>query len=761
MFAKVIIDVSSAELDRAFTYRIPAELMENIEVGTIVEIPFGKGNRPTKGFVVELTDHSDYDPALIKDISAVSTSLVGAEEQLVALAKWMGEEYGSTFLQALKTVIPVKTKVTPVERVTYTCQLTGPELTERINTCRRRHYTAKLKVYEAFFANPVITSEILSHSMGIEAAVMKPLVEKGEFTTEKERIFRTMALSTILDGRDKRNQLNDLQQSVLDGILGRMREGDLRPSYIHGITASGKTEVYMHLAEEVLARGQQVIMLIPEISLTFQTVMRFYGRFQGRVSFINSRLSKGERYDQYVQAREGKIDIMIGPRSALFTPFQNLGLIIMDEEHDQAYRSEQTPRYSAREVAEKRAKDLGALLVMGSATPSLSAYHNCSTGKYELYEMNRKAVEGSVPSEVSIIDMRDELHRGNRSMFSGLLQIRMQEALNAGQQIMLFYNRRGYAGFVSCRSCGFVFKCPHCDISLTAHRNGKLLCHYCGYEIPIPDTCPECGFPHISGFGAGTEKVEAAVHKAFPGVRTLIMDRDSTSRKNSMEAILKAFADHEADVLIGTQMIVKGHDFPDVTVMGILAADMSLFVSDYRSGEQTFSLLTQAAGRAGRGEHPGSVVIQTYDPDHYVIRSAAAQDYAGFYAQEAAYRRSRMYPPFGTLLEIIVLSEDPSQVLDAVRIITGFLEQNITRDESLLSLDNAPRGFQKADGKNQKNDDKAMRNLMKRKDVYRSSIYLKTVVRERAVELRSALCDSLMESRALGKNVYLQFDLQS
>lgn len=413
----------------------------------------------------------------------------------------------------------------------------------------------------------------------------------------------------------------------------------------------------MEMIRNVAAKGRQAIVLIPEIALTYQTVMRFYRKFGDRVSIMNSRMSAGERYDQMQRAAGGEIDVMIGPRSALFTPFPNLGLIVIDEEHENSYKSEQVPRYHARETAAVRAELEHASLVLGSATPSLESYYRCQTGEYRLLELTRRAGRQPLPA-VYTADMRQELARGNRSIFSDILHDKLKERLERKEQSMLFLNRRGYAGFISCRSCGYVVRCPHCDVSLSAHNNGKLICHYCGHEERNVQVCPSCGSKHIGGFKAGTQQIEELVKREFPSAAVLRMDLDTTRKKDGYEKILSAFAHEEADILIGTQMIVKGHDFPGVTLVGILAADMSLYSSDYRAGERTFQLLVQAAGRAGRGRKGGEVVIQTYSPEHYSIQTAARQDYTAFYNEEIAFRKLMGYPPAENLLAVLMTGKE-------------------------------------------------------------------------------------------------------
>ncbi len=449
--------------------------------------------------------------------------------------------------------------------------------------------------------------------------------------------------------------MNPAQQRVIDGVMGAYRSGSPGVHLVHGVTGSGKTEVYLGIIEQMIAMGKQAIMLIPEIALTYQTLLRFYKRFGDRVSVMNSTLSAGEKYDQIERAKAGEIDVIIGPRSALFTPFPNLGVIVMDEEHENSYKSETSPRYHARETAVYIASLCGASVVLGSATPSLEAYYRAGQGQYQLYEMKERPGNSVLPA-VYITDLRKELKEGNRSMFGRKLHSLMEERLSRGEQTILFLNRRGYAGFVSCRACGHVMKCPHCDVSLSEHKNGLLICHYCGYQERKPEKCPVCASPYLLGFKAGTQQVEEAIYREFPQARVLRMDGDTTRKKESYEKILSAFADEEADILVGTQMIVKGHDFPGVTLVGVLAADLSLNRNDYRAGERTFQLLTQAAGRAGRGERPGEVVIQTYQPEHYSVVYAARQDYEGFYREELAYRALVGYPPVEHMLAVLIVS---------------------------------------------------------------------------------------------------------
>lgn len=672
-YADVIIDLNSEALDRVFCYQIPQALSDQIYPGCQVQIPFGRSNTMRTGYVIALRDHSDYDPEKIKPLAGLVPKAVGIEQDLISLAVWMRDKYGSTLNQALKTVLPVKARIHPVMRRTIRIKASDQEAAAALEESRRKKHKAKARLLEALLSDREIPMEVASGRLNLSSGTIQSLVKAGIIELTEQRQYRSSMAAHRQTG--ERKILSGEQSEAVQGILKGYQEGDLRPCLIHGVTGSGKTEVYMDVMEAVIRQGKQVIMLIPEISLTYQTVMRFYRRFGDRVSVVNSRLSAGERYDQFLRASRGEVDIMIGPRSALFTPFPNLGLIVIDEEHDGAYKSELSPKYHAVETAIQRAKQSGGLVVLGSATPSVDSFYAASIGLYRLFSLKHRAVPGSVLPQVTIRDLREELKSGNKTIFSRELQEEMQRCLERGEQTMLFLNRRGYSGFVSCRSCGEAFTCPHCDVSLTAHRDGSLVCHYCGYRIPMPRQCPHCGSPYIAGFGLGTQKVEAMTEQMFPGIRTLRMDYDTTAKKGGHQAILQAFAEGEADVLIGTQMIVKGHDFPNVTLMGILAADLSLHSEDYHASERTFQLLTQAAGRAGRGERAGKVIIQTYNPEHYAIVTASMQDYQAFFQKELEYRRLMQYPPMGLMMDVLLTSPDQELLERQIRELADGVKQ--------------------------------------------------------------------------------------
>lgn len=657
-FANIIVDISHEKVDRPFQYLIPPQLQNVLEVGMSVMIPFGRGNKLIRGYVIELTDQAEYDVSRLKAVDSIVEGGVSAQADSIRLAYWLKEHYGSTMIAALKTVLPVKKKTKQVVKKTIHCKVDAETAYRHSVIFEAKHQTAKCRLMRELSQTSQLPYTLVTGKLNIAAVTIRSLADAGLIEVTEENVYRKPVLKSDLSGKDgTAKQLSSEQQAVVDAISQDYSLGISQTYLLRGITGSGKTEVYMALIERMIASGKQAIVLIPEIALTYQTLLRFYLRFGDRVSVMNSRLSPGERSDQYERAAKGEIDIMIGPRSALFTPFERLGLVIIDEEHESSYKSETMPKFHAREVAQELCRMKHASLLLGSATPSLESYYRARQGEIPLFTLNSRLTGGELP-RVYVEDLREELKSGNRSIFSRKLQQLLEDRLAKGQQSMLFLNRRGYAGFVSCRACGHVMKCPHCDVSLSEHRNGRLVCHYCGYETPQVTRCPQCGSKYILGFRAGTQQIEEVLHKMYPQARVLRMDADTTKTKDSYEDILSRFANEEADILVGTQMIVKGHDFPKVTLVGILAADMSLHTGDYRASERTFQLLTQAAGRAGRGSLAGEVVIQTYQPDHYAVVHAAAQDYEGFYEEEIAYRDLMMYPPVANMLAVLILSDD-------------------------------------------------------------------------------------------------------
>lgn len=677
IYADIIVDISHEKVDRSFQYKVPEELQHKLQVGMVVTIPFGNGNHERKGYVIGLSDTPAFDTSRMKELTGICSSEETTEERLIALAAWMKNQYGSTMVQALKTVLPVREKVKAKEKRYIILNVSEEEAEKTAGKLESGRCKARARLVRALLEEKKLDYTKASKELGVTASVLRPLVDEGIVQVVQDEVYR-MSLDGANIPHEELSVLTKPQQEAFDQIQKEWQSDSPRPVLIHGVTGSGKTQVYMKLIRQVIGEGKQVIVLVPEIALTYQTVRRFYGWFGEKVSVLNSRLSQGERYDQFKRAKRGEIQIMVGPRSALFTPFSNLGLIIIDEEHEQSYKSENSPRYHARETALYRAQMENARLVLGSATPSLEAYTKAKDGEFRLVKLDARFEDRPLP-KVSVVDLREELREGNRSVLSRSLRKAIENRLKCGEQAILFLNRRGYAGFVSCRSCGEVLKCPHCDVALTEHNNGRLVCHYCGYEQPRVEKCPVCGSPYIGGFKAGTQQIEQVLHKNFPKARILRMDYDTTRAKGSYEKILSSFAAHEADILVGTQMIVKGHDFPDVTLVGALAADLSLNAADYRCAERTFQLLTQAVGRSGRGTKPGEAIIQSYHPDHYSIQTAAAQDYEAFYQEEMAYRMLMDYPPAAHMLSVLVSGENEELLEQGMDYLAKFVERIASR----------------------------------------------------------------------------------
>ena len=738
-FANIIVDISLEKLDRTFQYRVPEELQGILKEGMQVRIPFGNGGRTLTGYVLELTDTCEWDEKKLKPILGLAEKGIRLEGQLIALAVWMRRTYGSTMNQALKTVLPVKKSVQEKISRKVWLAVTKEEAEAVLAEMERKHQTARARVLKALLEQQSEQSGLdyaaAQKELGLTAATARKLMELGLIRIESDTIFRNPVRPSEVQAHPF--TLYPAQQAIVEDVAARAAAGDLRPSLIHGVTGSGKTEVYMELIAAVLEQGKEAVVLIPEIALTFQTVLRFYRRFGDQVSIIHSKLSAGERYDQFERARRGEVKVMIGPRSALFTPFPRLGVIVIDEEHEGSYKSENAPRYHAREAAIERARMCGAFVVLGSATPSVDSYERTKEGLYRLYELPLRVENRAMP-ETEVVDLREELRMGNRSIFSARLKELMEDRLRKGEQIMLFLNRRGYAGFVSCRACGHVIKCPHCDVSLSLHHGGRMVCHYCGYQTVQPKKCPSCGSAYIGAFRAGTQQVAEAAAKTFPGARILRMDFDTTRQKGGYERILEAFSKKQADILVGTQMIVKGHDFPGVTLVGALAADLSLYAGDYRAAERTFQLLVQAAGRAGRGTTPGTAVIQTYSPDHYSIETAADQDYKAFFEKEMAFRRMMNYPPAAHLMALYLMSED-EEALNRGAVRLKALAMSHTRQEiALIGPSDA--------------------GLSKLKDVYRKVLYLKCTEMNYLTEWKGWLEAVLPKEKQLS-TFNIQFDM--
>lgn len=733
-YANIIIDISHEKVDRPFQYKIPEHLQGMLEAGMCVQVPFGAGNHLRQGYVVEVTDKAQFPEEKMKQIADLVTGSLPVEADAIRLAVWMRNTYGSTMIAALRTVLPVKQSVKRKEKKKIRRLFTREETTAVLGEALRKHQGAKVRVLSELCHEPELPYELVTGKLNVSPATLRSLQAQGVLTVESENYYRNpVKLETA---REAGLLLSDEQEHVRREVLSDYDQGIRKTYLIHGITGSGKTEVYLALIEGMIKRGKQCIVLIPEIALTYQTLLRFYKRFGDRVSVMNSTLSAGEKFDQCERARNGELDVIIGPRSALFVPFPDLGMIVIDEEHENSYKSEAAPKYHARETAEYLAGMKHASLVLGSATPSLEAYHRAKEGRYRLFTLNSRLTGGRL-APVEIVDLRQELREGNRSIFSRKLKELIEDRLSRKEQIMLFLNRRGYAGFISCRSCGHVMKCPHCDVSLSQHMGGKLVCHYCGYETADVKKCPSCGSPYISGFKAGTQQIEQQLYKQFPGIRALRMDGDTTKQKNSYEKILSSFSEGEADVLVGTQMIVKGHDFPNVTLVGVLAADLSLNDSDYRASERTFQLLTQAAGRAGRGTKPGEVVIQTYRPEHYSILRAAEQNYEAFYEEEILYREIGAYPPAGHMLAILVTAGEEKRAED----LAGKLAE-LARDKGQkLQVIGPARAL-----------------VGKINDIYRFVVYCKSGDENALIMIRDLIEQSISSMELKSETVQFDFD---
>ena len=641
------------------------------------------GIRTKSVWYVELTEQTAELSEKEQQVADVLTEQGGAAP-LRELEQVFGNrtEYILRCLQE-KKVVRLRQKTT---RSTYKKEKRYVSLTENIEllteakekAAKDKRLAGQLRVFSAICPGESISVEELKEKASVTDSPIHTLLQKGVLVEQRRQEKRDVF--QLEDYTPTQPFYPTPEQAQALALLREeeQKEGK-RPILLHGVTGSGKTEIYMQLIEHVIMEGKQAIVLVPEISLTPQIMERFISRFGKRVSVTHSRLSLGERLDQWRKARDGEISIIIGPRSALFMPFSNLGVIVMDECHESSYISDVTPKYHTREVARKLSELTGALLVMGSATPDIDSYHRAVTGEFLLLQLKERT-KGSRLPEVFVTDMRKELEDGNRSAFGLPLQQAIRENLEKGQQTMLFLNRRGYSTFVSCRKCGEALTCPSCNVSYTYHASDKaLVCHYCGKEVPVPKTCPSCGSHYIRYFGTGTQKIEEETRRLFPEASVLRMDADTTTGKNGHARILELFGKGKADILIGTQMIAKGHDFPNVTLVGILAADLSLNLGTYQAAENCFQLITQAAGRAGRGELPGQVFIQTYQPENHAIRMAAAQDYEGFYQEEILLRQAMEYPPFSHIFSVLITGEMEQEVILAAQRLGAFMNHYAER----------------------------------------------------------------------------------
>lgn len=638
LYAEVIINSEALEIDRPFTYKVPEEFNNEIKIGQIVKVPFGKGNKTSEGFILNFKN-DDNIKFKTKNIAAILVKDPVIDEDDINLIEFLREKTLCKYIDAFRLLIPVGIMKGAKAKKKRVIVLKNEDLSNIKNPDGYK------KIIEFFKTNSgKYTKSELINEHSISQYKLNKLIENEVLSIEEESVFR---YNDRVYNKDSAKTLTIEQENIIREYIN----SDDKMFLLKGVTGSGKTEVYMKLVERVLLEGKSAIILVPEIALTPQMIERFKGRFGVNVSLFHSKLSDGERFDEWFRVKEGKSKVIVGARSAIFLPAKNLGLIIIDEEHENTYKSEQNPKYQTKEVAEYLSELKGCKVILGSATPSIETYYRALTGEMKLLELNSRVDNKPMPP-MKVIDMRNELKGGNKSLFSRELFIAIQERLKRKEQIILFLNRRGFSTFVSCRSCGYVFKCDECDISMTYHKNGLLICHYCGKTKREPRECPKCHSKYVKFFGAGTQRVEEEVKKYFNNVRILRMDVDTTRDKHSYERIYNTFKNGEADILIGTQMVSKGLDFKNVTLVGILAADMSINIPDYRAAERTFQIITQVAGRAGRGDKQGEVLIQTYTPQHYSLQYAVNYDYEGFYEKEFTVRAMMKYPPFGKLLLI-------------------------------------------------------------------------------------------------------------
>lgn len=732
MIAEVIVDVAAHPIDRPFDYAVPEKFQALTEPGMRVKVPFG--NRKVLGFITNIKETSEFDPKRLKPIHELMDVVPVLNGEMLELAQWMKRQTVCFEIDALQVMVPAALRAkyekrfvlnAPIEELpkdlqpyfgtrdfvraqeaeavyglmkkemdkgtvlaeTNIQQKTGVKKVRMVhiadssedieNISIRANAKQQLKLQEFFLKHVGQSFEAaqLQKLAGVSLPTVNALAEKGLATFSSMESYRDPALLTAIEQKNALD-LTDEQQTAFDAIRSSLNTE--KTFLLHGITGSGKTEIYLQTIAQVLEEGKEAIMLVPEISLTPQMTIRFKERFGDLVAVLHSGLSAGEKYDEWRKIQRAEVKVVVGARSAIFAPFQNLGLIILDEEHESSYKQDDSPRYHARDVAIWRSQQHQCPVILGSATPSLESYARAQKGVYGLLALKNRAKNQPLP-EVHIVDMREELRTGNRSMFSVELAEAIRERLARKEQVVLFLNKRGYSSFVLCRDCGTVLQCPNCDISLTYHRaSERMKCHYCGYDEPVPTSCPECESDHIRFFGTGTQKVEEELAKLVPDARVLRMDVDTTRNKGAHEKILSAFGEGKADILLGTQMIAKGLDFPNITLVGVLSADTTLHLPDFRAAEKTYQLLTQVSGRAGRDVLPGEVYVQTYTPEHYAITLAKDQLYEPFYDQEMAMRRASGYPPYYYVVNIQFTHEDLMTVSGYAQQMTEYLRHRLS-----------------------------------------------------------------------------------
>lgn len=734
MIAEVIIESSVKQLNRVFDYEIPASL--NVDVGSRVLVPFGNKKQAEDGIVIAIKEKSEYK---VKEIIGLQDEQI--RDEYINLAKWMGRRYFCNVAECLKLMLPpgrtsknvdsrINDKMINVFSINKSREEIQNDLDNNIIKTEKQR-----NVLEYLLDNYNSTMQDIEMFTDATLAVVNALVKKEYVKKEVKKVERNPFIHKV-NAKTVDYKLTDEQQVAFDNI------GDSGEYLLYGVTGSGKTEIYLQLIERTLKQGKSSIMLVPEISLTPQTVERFIARFgEEQIAVLHSKLSVGERYDEWNKIKEGRAKIIIGARSAIFAPVSDLGLIVIDEEHDESYQSESSPRYDAIEVAEFLANKDNIPLVLGSATPNMRTFFKAKNGDIKLLTLTKRANESSLP-DVEIIDLRNELANGNRSMISSRLKEEIENNLLRKKQTILYFNRRGFSTFLMCEDCGSTFKCKRCNITLTYHKNeGKLKCHYCGYEEKVPTECPDCHSKHIKYFGAGTQKLEEDVKKMFPTASTIRMDVDTVSKKNSHEDILNTFKNDNIDILIGTQMVVKGHHFPNVTLVGVVFADNNLNIGDYRANEKTFQTLTQVAGRAGREKDQGKVIIQTYNPDNYAIDDSREQNYDEFYNTEIIMRKSLKYPPFCDIIVVDMSSTDMRELNGVAKKMHTYLKNRVINEKfGVLLYSPVPCPIDKI------------------KDRYRMRIIIKCIYDDKVHDLMDGALKEFMNMKTRSARVAIQIN---
>ena len=734
MIAEVIIESSVKQLNRVFDYEIPASL--NVDVGSRVLVPFGNKKQAEDGIVIAIKEKSEYK---VKEIIGLQDEQI--RDEYINLAKWMGRRYFCNVAECLKLMLPpgrtsknvdsrINDKMINVFSINKSREEIQNDLDNNIIKTEKQR-----NVLEYLLDNYNSTIQDIEMFTDATLAVVNALVKKEYVKKEVKKVERNPFIHKV-NAKTVDYKLTDEQQVAFDNI------GDSGEYLLYGVTGSGKTEIYLQLIERTLKQGKSSIMLVPEISLTPQTVERFIARFgEEQIAVLHSKLSVGERYDEWNKIKEGRAKIIIGARSAIFAPVSDLGLIVIDEEHDESYQSESSPRYDAIEVAEFLANKDNIPLVLGSATPNMRTFFKAKNGDIKLLTLTKRANESSLP-DVEIIDLRNELANGNRSMISSRLKEEIENNLLRKKQTILYFNRRGFSTFLMCEDCGSTFKCKRCNITLTYHKNeGKLKCHYCGYEEKVPTECPDCHSKHIKYFGAGTQKLEEDVKKMFPTASIIRMDVDTVSKKNSHEDILNTFKNDNIDILIGTQMVVKGHHFPNVTLVGVVFADNNLIIGDYRANEKTFQTLTQVAGRAGREKDQGKVIIQTYNPDNYAIDDSREQNYDEFYNTEIIMRKSLKYPPFCDIIVVDMSSTDMRELNGVAKKMHTYLKNRVINEKfGVLLYSPVPCPIDKI------------------KDRYRMRIIIKCIYDDKVHDLMDGVLKEFMNMKTRSARVAIQIN---